>query len=99
MPEKLQVGDWVQWTSQAGGRGTVKTGVIVRVIPPYEPPSKETFERVAEEHGAGTRKWGGAKLSRPRTSYYVMVSTPGSGKMAQIYWPDARRLEKTEKPA
>jgi hypothetical protein len=82
-PEKFEPGDRVQWQSQASGYTLRKTGVVLCVVMPNEPPT------VAVSRNALTLDLRRAKgLVRNHRSYLVRVEERG------VYWPRANKLRR-----
>lgn len=99
--QTLQIGDWVQWESQAQGTWLEKVGQIVAIIP----------ARVAYWEWYQTSRPAGfnddnfivhtdlGSTMRSEQSYLVAVpSKTGRGKK-HLYWPRAWALMKVEAPA
>jgi len=60
-------GQKVTWTSQAGGFGKTKSGVVAQVIPPKGYPDRDRFLHLYKNAGIGS--------SRDHESYVVVVGT------------------------
>lgn len=85
---KFNVGEQVTWSSQAGGRTTVKTGVVAIVVPPGQ-SGYLMAEDLRDVTGDSLEPMRTARfnatLGRDHESYLVRV-----GRM--IYWPVVSRL-------
>lgn len=95
--ERLRVGDWVSWESQAAGSWTEKRGQIVAEI-----PAGISFWQWKANNGFDTSKygrgWDSETNQRKEVSYLVAVpSKTGRGK-PKLYWPLAWKLEKVDNP-
>lgn len=75
----FDVGDEVQWTSQAGGNTKTKVGVIAQVVPAKAYPDRERFLSLHKNSGIG--------MHRDHVSYVVLVKN-------KPYWPVAKRLSR-----
>jgi hypothetical protein len=82
--ESLSVGSRVRWVSQSAGRETVKTGVIVAVVPSNARPEKFIPKGFRQNSTTGYGR------TRDHKSYLVQVR--GKGNM--VYWPRVYALEK-----
>jgi hypothetical protein len=85
-------GDWVKWTSGAGGQLLEKRGEIALVLRPME-PALPRVKVVASEYRAGEvlRMIGRGAGHRKEASYLVAVWMGPRGKK-QLYWPLATKL-------
>lgn len=54
-----EIGDWVVWTSQAGGSELLKRGTIVEVVPGRPAESREI---PVSPQGVWVRPWAGAQI-------------------------------------
>ncbi len=95
--EKLfQLGDMVEWTSQAAGRTKIKVGKIIAVIAPNETPFLMSAYQKSYKlpNGLEISYWKtnyGGGLPRNFESYVVEV---GNGKA--YYWPRVSGLRRHE---
>lgn len=78
MSTSLQVGDQVEWTSQAGGYEVHKQGEVICVIPPGQRPDRDAFPALWKKPGPGS----------PREHKSYVVRVPGRG----VYWPRVSAL-------
>ena len=81
MNSVFHVGDQVKWTSQAGGRHKIKSGVVAALILAGDRPDVNDFQQLYYGYGCG--------LGRNHVSYVVLV-----GK--KPYWPVASLLKKAK---
>jgi len=77
---KFSVGDYVQWYSQAGGRGKHKIGRVLAVIP--------AGQHVLDYLPAGLSIKYGYGMPRNHESYLVQV-----GMGIRLYWPRVSQLD------
>jgi hypothetical protein len=75
----FQVGDKVEWTSQANGRAKTKVGVVADVIEKGQRPNRERWDRLYRGSGCG--------YSRTEESFVVLVGN-------KPYWPRTSALRK-----
>lgn len=83
-PDSFSIGDPVRWVSQSAGRETIKSGVIVSIVPPEARPEAYIPDGMRRNSTTGYGK------ARPHTTYLVRVK--GKGNMA--YWPRVHCLER-----
>lgn len=74
----FQVGDLVEWTSQANGGRTKKEGVVVEVVQAGALPDRTLFRQLYTSSGIG--------MARTHVSYVVNVGR-------KIYWPRVTHLQ------
>ena len=94
----MNLGDKVEWTSQAGGRTKKKTGVIVAIVPARNRHRLTqcipglNMSQVYSKYNTGPIDGGG--LSRNHESYLVEVKT-GKTEAAKksLYWPRVSGLK------
>ena len=79
-----KLGDKVTWKSQAGGHAKIKTGIIIKVIPPNH--DFLTCIRATTEYKLA---YGGGR-PRDYESYAVLVKD-SNGK-GVLYWPRVSQL-------
>lgn len=99
----FKIGDFVQWSSQAGGFRKHKTGRVVAIVPSHRTPTgdrarEEGFNvyEVARQHGARSRFGGG--YARKHESYLVLVEFPGTKRKPMLYWPVVSKLSTASQP-
>lgn len=103
---KFEVGNTVEWTSQANGRHITKRGVIVSTIPANTRPIKSRALQKARE-GAGKlgldkpgivarTDFGG--MARNHESYVVLVPTDNPNRSSRLYWPRVNALVFIKEP-
>lgn len=80
----FDIGEEVQWTSQAGGVSKTKVGVIAQVVQAKAYPDRMGFPGLYKNSGIG--------MHRDHDSYVVLVN-------GKAYWPVAKRLSRTTAPA
>lgn len=80
----LDVGDEVEWTSQAGGNTKTKVGVIAQVVPAKGYPDRDRFLSLHKSSGIG--------MHRDHVSYVVLVKN-------KPYWPVAKKLTRVSAAA
>lgn len=95
MSEQYQIGQTVEWSSQANGTRKQKRGVVVAVVPrdrtprtviPTSPAIPQSYKLILDTRSG----------SRNHESYIVAVpSKSGRGKV-QLYWPRTSALRKVE---
>lgn len=82
-----ELGDVVEWVSQAHGSTKTKRGNVVEVVGPFKKPDRDRFVRLNKEGG-----------TRDHESYVVAVHTSKRGGSwvshvtPKIYWPRANAL-------
>lgn len=81
---RFEVGDEVEWTSQAGGNTKTKVGVIAEAVPAKGYPDRDRFLSLHKGSGIG--------MARDHVSYVVLVKN-------KPYWPVAKRLSRTKAAA
>ena len=81
----FKIGDFVEWTSQAGGYAKSKRGLVVEVVPINAEPSRKP-------RGAGL---GGRK----HQSYIVEVLGETPRQKATLHWPVVSQLKLAAKLA
>lgn len=89
MAEKFEVGEFVQWQSQAQGSVKEKVGQIILIIPAGADP----FDR----RGLAAWKWmfdGGAP--RDHESYLVEVPSKSDRGKPKLYWPKVKNLRRQQ---
>lgn len=88
----LTIGDKVQWTSQAGGYETTKTGEVVFAIP--------SGHRVRYYANQLPRDWDYSPLDgttlRSHESFLVLVRPQKGKAKPRLYWPRVSGLKKVE---
>jgi hypothetical protein len=80
-PKQFQIGNYVEWSSQAHGSFKKKVGGIVEVVRAGQRPNRDLFPDLYSGPGAG--------FGRKHESYVVAVKKPRSTKH---YWPNASKL-------
>lgn len=75
----FDVGDEVEWTSQAGGNTKTKVGVIAQVVPAKGYPDRGRFLSLHKSSGIG--------MHRDHVSYVVLVGN-------KPYWPVSKKLSR-----
>lgn len=87
---RFEVGDRVEWDSQAQGRTKTKRGVVVRIIKAGEKPRK-IAERYFSDH---RRMFDGSRIPRGyEIGYFVSVPGGKYGKaMPKLYFPYPNKL-------
>lgn len=82
----FQIGDKVQWSSQAAGHIKVKEGIVARIVPAGVDP-RRMVRGTELEHMSfmfdGT--------ARNHQSYFVVVTGVKGGK--KLYWPKVSALK------
>lgn len=74
---QFQIGNRVQWSSQAHGSHKTKEGVVVAVVPAGQLPDRTRFYKLHRGSGVG--------MPRDHESYVVEVGR-------KPYWPRANKL-------
>lgn len=101
MAQQFKVGDTVSWRSQSGGAETEKTGVIVRVLHPWESATLVADSVRLEHNGTPTmvskhgpmRQMAKTGLPRYEESYLVRVGMQQKyTKSCRLYWPRVATL-------
>src|SRR5690242_8475453 len=82
--DKFQIGDCVEWKSQARSYTTHKAGKIVGIVPPMGIPDRARFIDLFKGAGCGL-------MGRKEESYVVAVKFPRS---VRHYWPRVKHLRK-----
>lgn len=82
-PPKFKPGDHVTWTSQAGGKSKTKQGIVIAVVPKFQPMG------YAIPEGFKFKGFDGAV--RFHESYLIQV-----GKSKRLYWPLVKYLKPVE---
>jgi hypothetical protein len=82
----FEIGDKIEWESQAGGKTTRKRGEIRYVIEDYEYVSSKNYPLHRTMFDSGRRK---------HKSYLVSVPSTGRGKY-KLYWPRVSALRKAK---
>lgn len=77
--QKYEMGQMVEWTSQANGNVRTKIGIVVRVLRPHY-----SAENVSEDYGTKSRG------QRNHESYVVCVPNPDK---AEFFWPRVSQLK------
>ena len=76
----FQVGNKVQWSSQAAGHIKVKEGIVARIVPvdvvPQNMINGSELEHISRQFDG---------MARNHESYLVVVTGPKGGK--NLYWP------------
>lgn len=83
---EFNVGDWVEWKSQAGGSVTTKKGKIIAIIP----PQVHAGDMIPPDYQDKRCQFDGL-MTRQKTSYLVAVP---KGKSFHLYWPRAKHLRR-----
>jgi hypothetical protein len=91
----FSIGDVVQWYSQAGGSTTLKTGTVVKSVPPGQDIDELLDELETEADYNMTKLRGDHGARRPRFSYLVAVQVTGNARPI-VYWPVPERLRPAE---
>lgn len=81
----FQLGQTVEWASQANGYTRIKRGRVVCVLPPGEVPVRAAFPSLFSK---GTP----VGMGRTHESYVVEVSWKDYGKASKHYWPLVSQL-------
>lgn len=89
----FQVGDAVEWTSQAGGVQTTKQGTVIHIVPAHHAPYRWPSEILNTYSTAATD---GAR-DRSHESYLVAVPGKTPRRRARLYWPRVSALVKVTK--
>lgn len=91
----FNVGDAVQWSSQAAGGTTLKAGKILAVVKPGT-TGADAVKTLMDKHvRAGTHRsaYGGG-AGRSHTSYVVEVVVGSPKAKRVLYWPLASKLQR-----
>lgn len=82
--QTFNLGDRVEWTSQAGGYAKTKQGIVDAVVLPGERPDRDRYAALYKGPGAG--------FGRNEESYVVLVGT-------RPFWPRTRALRHASEAA
>ena len=90
----LEVGDRVEWSSQAGGYYKKKEGKVILIVPGGVPPHRVMFENIVTAKFV-TSAIDSRTCVRKEVSYVVEVAAKGSGR-PHLYWPVVSNLKKID---
>lgn len=92
----LAVGQRVQWTSQARGHRTRKTGTVAAVVPEKTDVLRcyaWLLHEIDEEGGKRPRRMFSGGLPRKQLSYIVLTDSGPRGGAPRAYWPWPHQLK------
>jgi hypothetical protein len=89
----MNIGDTVTWRSQAQGRWTEKTGIVIYVVAPRERMDRLKADVICASAGYDDVSYRADFGSIPRKfeSYLVIIPPTGKRKPA-LYWPRTSQL-------
>lgn len=76
--KKFELGERVEWVSQAAGHSRTKVGEVAECVPAGRMPDRTKFERLYKSSGVG--------LPRDHESYVILVGN-------KPYWPRVKNLQ------
>lgn len=85
---KFQVGNLIEWRSQAHGNWRTKIGVVMQVIPAGSPPN-----RFIDQH----KLWKIDGPGEPRNHESYIIAIPHPDKPTEFFWPKVGVLTKAKR--
>lgn len=92
--KKYKQGQKVAWVSQAGGIETLKSGIIVEVVPPNKHP--KNIPIIAHPYWDKSSSMNSYEESLPRSEESYLVSVGGLVGRPKLYWPRTSSIIKYE---